>query len=251
LIIIGGIYIIESSYEQKIKNKISEMNDKIFFQKQKIESDFTLIIKSQEGFIILPEWKTLEYYNLFDSKIGGIPQNVELNKRNIAKYMIHEYGFQSFGITTLDGQMYLLEPFTDQLALSKYNFVDREWFQGVLNSKETFVSDVFVSASTNHPIIVMSTPLFSESGDLIGMWGGGIDLEFLISYLDSFRDKNISIILVDNNDIVIADIPDVNYHEKASDSLLRFQLNENTHFYDYDSNTHVFHSIIKLQTKEW
>jgi hypothetical protein len=180
LIIIGGIYIIESSYEQKIKNKISEMNDKIFFQKQKIESDFTLIIKSQEGFIILPEWKTLEYYNLFDSKIGGIPQNVKLNKQNIAKYMINEYGFQSFGITTLDGQMYLLEPFTDQLALSKYNFVDREWFQGVLNSKEIFVSDVFVSASTNHSIIVMSTPLFSESGDLIGMWGCGIDLEFLI-----------------------------------------------------------------------
>jgi len=82
------------------------MNDKIFFQKQKIESDFTLIIKSQEGFTILPEWKTLEYSNLFDSKIDGIPQNVELNKRNIAKYMINEYGFQSFGITTLDGKMY-------------------------------------------------------------------------------------------------------------------------------------------------
>ena len=97
----------------------------------------------------------------------------------------------------------------------------------------------------------MSTPLFSEDGKMIGMWGGGIDLEFLTSYLDTFRDKNMSIILVDNNDIVIADANDVNYHEKAPDDLLRFQSNENTHFYDSDLNTHVFHIIIKLQTKEW
>ena len=69
------------------------MNDKIFFQKQKIESDFKLIIKSQEGFTTLPEWKILEHSDLFDSEIGGISQNIELNKRYIARYLINEFGF--------------------------------------------------------------------------------------------------------------------------------------------------------------
>ena len=107
-IILGGVYIIESSYEQKVDRRISEMEDKIIFQKQKIESDFAMIIKAQEGFTHLPEWKVLAHADLFDESIGGIPQDVENNKRTIARNFIDEYGFQSFGITTLDGQMYLL-----------------------------------------------------------------------------------------------------------------------------------------------
>lgn len=250
-IILGGVYIIESSYEQKVDRRISEMEDKIIFQKQKIESDFAMIIKAQEGFTHLPEWKVLAHADLFDESIGGIPQDVENNKRTIARNFIDEYGFQSFGITTLDGQMYLLEPFSDQLSLSKFNFSDREWFQGVLNSDETFVSEVFVSSATNHPIIVISTQMYSEDGDLIGMWGGGMDLEFLTAYLDNFRDTNTSIILVDSNDIIIADTNDVNYHGKASDDLLKFTPNSKIHVFDSELGVHVFHTTVKLQTKEW
>ena len=251
LIIIGGVYIIESSYEQKVDQRISEMEDKIFLQKQKIESDFAMIIKAQEGFAKQPDWKTLPHADLFDESIGGIPEDVEPNKRKTARYFIEQFGFQSFGITTLDGKMYLLEPFSDQLSLSKLNFSDREWFQGVLNSKETFVSEVFVSSATNHPIIVISTQLYSEGGDLIGMWGGGMDLEFLTLYLDGFRDKNTSITLVDNNEIVIVDTDDATYHGTASQDLLKFATDANVYSYDSDLGLHVFHTTVKLQTKEW
>ena len=182
-IIIGGVYIIESSYEQKVDQKISEMEDKLIFQKQQIESNFENTIKAQEGFVNLKGWKSLDYSEDYNSEIGGIPQEIEKEKRNSARHMIEEFGFQSFGITTLDGRMYFLEPFDDQLSLSKFNFGDREWFQGVLSNKETYVSDVFISSATNHPIIVISTPLFSQEDEIIGMWGGGIDLEFLNSYL--------------------------------------------------------------------
>lgn len=251
LIILGGVYIIESSYEQKVDQKLLEMEDKIFLQKQKIESDFAIIIKAQEGIAKQPEWKTLPHADLFDESIGGIPEDVESNKRTTARYFIDEFGFQSFGITTLDGQMYLLEPFSDQLSLSKFNFADREWFQGVLNSKETFVSEVFVSSATNHPIIVISTQLYSEEGDLIGMWGGGMDLEFLTLYLDNFRDEDTSIILLDNNGIVIANTDDVTEHGKASENYLKFASNPNAYFYDSDLDLHVFHTTVKLQSKEW
>ncbi|MBA4461748.1 MAG: GHKL domain-containing protein [Nitrosopumilaceae archaeon] len=251
LIILGGVYIIESSYEQKVDQKLLEMKDKIFLQKQKIESDFAIIIKAQEGIAKQPEWKTLPHADLFDESIGGIPEDVESNKRTTARYFIEEFGFQSFGITTLDGQMYLLEPFSDQLSLSKFNFADREWFQGVLNSKETFVSEVFVSSATNHPIIVISTQLYSEEGDLIGMWGGGMDLEFLTLYLDNFRDEDTSIILLDNNGIVIANTDDITEHGKASENFLKFASNPNAYFYDSDLDLHVFHTTVKLQSKEW
>ncbi|MFB5607405.1 MAG: ATP-binding protein [Candidatus Nitrosomaritimum yanchengensis] len=250
-IIIGGVYIIESSYEQKVDQKISEIKDKLVFQKQQIESNFQNTIKAQEGFGNLDEWKSLIHTDSYNSEIGGIPQDFEKEKRKAAKYMIEEFGFQSFGITSLDGKMYFLEPFEDQLSLSKYNFADREWFQGVLNSQETYVSDIFISSATNHPIIVISTPLFSQEGNIIGMWGGGIDLEFLTSYLHNLQDKSTSVILIDNNDIVIADTRDFDYHGKAPQSLLISESTQSGYSFDKELDSHVFHTSIKIKNKEW
>jgi signal transduction histidine kinase len=251
LILISAVYLVEYSYEESKNHEILMVADKLFFQKQKIESDFTLMIKAQNGFTHQQEWKSLDQLDLFDSMMGGIPENAESEKRNIARYLINEFGFQSFGITTVDGRMYLLEPFEAQLSLSKHNFADREWFQGVLNSKDVFISDVFISAASNHPVIVISAPLFSEDDSLIGMWGGGIDLEFLTSYLNEFQKKSMSTILIDNNNQVIADTRDSDYHGKAFDYLLRSESNKNNYSFDIDSDMHVFHTTIKLKNKEW
>ncbi len=250
-IIIGGVYIIESSYEQKVDLKISEVQDKLVFQKQQIESNFENTIKAQEGFASMAEWKSLHHQDLYDSEIGGIPQDVEQVKRDSAKYMIEKFGFQSFGITSLDGQMYLLEPYEDQLSLSKFNFADREWFQGVLTTKDTYVSDVFISSATNHPIIVISTPMFSEQGNLIGMWGGGIDLEFLTTYLHDLQDNSTSVILIDNNDLVIADTSNFNYHEKAPAYILNSRQIQDEYIFDTELDAHVFHTEINLKNKKW
>ena len=232
MILIDGIYITDSTYDSKINHEISTVSNKLSFQKQKIESDFALLIKTQEGFTKLHDWKYLDNLNSINSTIGGIPENEEYEKRDIARYLIKEFGFQSFGITSVDGRMYLLEPFKDQLSLSKYNFADREWFKGVLNSKNTFISDVFVSSATNHPVIVISAPLFSEKGDLIGIWGGSIDLEFLTSYLRDLHETYTSVVLVDDNDLVISDTSDYSYHEKPFDYLLNLKPSQKMYLFD-------------------
>ena len=250
-LILAGVYIVESSYEQKVDLKISEIKDKLVFQKKQIESNFEYVIKTQEGFSKMDKWKSLDHVDSYDSEIGGIPQELEKEKRHSANYLVEEFGFQSFGITTPDGKMYLLEPFEDQLSLSKINFKDREWFQGVLKNEETYVSDVFISSATNHPIIVISSPLFSQGGDLIGMWGGGIDLEFLTSYLHKLQDNSTSVILVDNNDLIIADTRDFNYHGLAPNHLLLSESTQKGYSFDHDLDLHVFYTTIKLKNKEW
>jgi len=249
--LVDGIHITDSTYASKIDNEISTISDKLSFQKQKIESDFTMLIKTQEGFAKLPDWKYLNRLNFVNSTIGGIPENEEYEKRNVASYLINEFGFQSFGITSVDGQMYLLEPFKDQLSLSKYNFADREWFKGVLNSENTFISDVFVSSATNHPVIVVSAPLFSEQGDLIGMWGGSVDLEFLTSYLDNLHEASTSVVLIDENDLVISDTSNYKYHGKSPDYLLNSKSSQNNYSFDTDSGQHIFHTVVQLQNKQW
>ena len=95
------------------------------------------------------------------------------------------------------------------------NFSDREWFQGVQRTKATYLSDVFISAASENPIVVISTPVFSEDGKLIGMWGGSLDLGYLTGFFSEIKKEKSSIFLIDQNDIIIVHLnPSNSNHDK-------------------------------------
>ena len=253
-VILGtAVFLIESTYQNMQERELEEISDSVIFQKQKIVSDFDLFFNAVEEYPALPEWKNLSHTAEINETFGGIPENEEKSKRIAARFLISDFGFQSFGLTLLDGRMYLLEPFEHQQNLSKMNFSDREWFQGVLKNQKTYVSNVFISDATSHPIIVISTPVFSEDGKIIGMWGGSLDIEYLTEFLESVKKKNSSILLVDENMVTIADTRDFSAHEmiqdekiikileKGSESSAIFKQNE-----DY-----FFVSNIKIGNKNW
>lgn len=243
----------ETSYQNFENKELSEVKNNISFQKLKIISDFNYLSNAVEAYPKISEWHRLSSVDKINEKIGGIPELDEISKRTAAKFLISDFGFQSFGITLATGEMYFLEPFEHQANLSKLNFSDREWFQGVLTTQSTYVSDVFISAASNHPIIVISTPVFSNDGEIIGMWGGSLDLEYLTSFFNEVKMENSVVLLIDENDITIANTEDFDAHEIIKDESLTKVLSEykNNLIYLRDNEDHIFIDNIEIGNKNW
>jgi len=253
-IILGAsIYVVEIASQEIVAHEIDEVKSLIVFQKQKIISDFNYHSNAVEAYPKLSEWKTLPDIDKINEENGGISDSDEAPKRVAAKFLISDFGFQSFGITLPDGRMYFLEPFEHQSNLSKVNFSDREWFQGVISTQSTYISDVFISAASNHPIIVISTPIFSNDGKIIGMWGGSLDLDYLTSFFNEVKKENSSILLIDENNTIIAN---TGYSE--SDQISKNELSignipkdGNDIIYFLDNDQHFFISNIEIGNKNW
>lgn len=122
-----AIYVMETSYQNFEGEELSEVKNNISFQKLKIISDFDYLSNAVEAYPKLSEWHILSNIDKINEKNGGIPELDEISKRTAAKFLISDFGFQSFGITLSNGEMYFLEPFEHQANLSKLNFSDREW----------------------------------------------------------------------------------------------------------------------------
>jgi|GEM_PF-1724968 len=253
-IILGlAIFLMEESYQNFQERELNEFNTITSIQKEKISSDFNYLFNVVETYPALPEWRTLPSIEKIEQKNGGISEFDELSKRQAAKFLISNVGFQSFGITLTDGRMYFLEPFDHQSNLSKMNFSDREWFQGVLKNEDTYVSDVFISDATGHPIIVISTPVFSKDGQIIGMWGGSLDIEYLTKFFENIKKKNSATVLIDQKNITIADTRNENFHEKFSDNsiinVMDGRINDSGYI-NFDK-TYFFIDDIKIGNKNW
>jgi len=253
-VILGtAIFITETSYQHVLERELNEIGVVSTIQKEKIVSDFNYLFNAVEAHPNLTDGKTLYSLDKVEEKNGGIPESEETSKREAAKFLISNFGFQSFGITLNDGRMYLLEPYEHQENLSKTNFSDREWFQGVLSSKETYVSDVFISDASKHPIIVISTPIFSNEGEVIGMWGGSLDIEYLSGFFEGTKKKNLSVILLDEKNTIIADTRNFDHNEAISDEMIENivvnQTSKSPHI--KENNNYVFISNIEVGKKQW
>ena len=58
------------------------------------------------------------------------------------------------------------EPYKDKEQLPRINFADREWYKGVVNNNQTYVSSIFLSALINAPAIAIAVPVYSLKSDL-------------------------------------------------------------------------------------
>jgi signal transduction histidine kinase len=253
-IILGiSIYAVETSSQKIIDNEIEEVKKLIMIQKQKIVSDFNYHSNAVETYPKLSEWGILSSIDKINEASGGISDSEEVSKRVAAKFLISELGFQSFGITLTDGRMYLLEPFEHQSNLSKVNFSDREWFQGVVSTQSTYISDVFISAASNHPIIVISTPMFSNDDELIGMWGGSLDLDYLTNFFNEVKKDESSILLVDENNTIIANTENSESNQITKNRLLNKIIPNDGEdvIYFLDNEKHVFINNIEIGNKNW
>lgn len=182
---------------------------------EKVESILEILSK-------LPEIKNLSYANQVHTGtdgIPGIPSELDIEKRQIANYLLSEYpqDFVSVFFQLPNGDVYLLEPYERQQNLSASNLSFRDYYQGVIATNNTFLGNVIISASSGLKQVQLAVPLYNEDSfkrndsntenSISGILSTGLNLQSFDKILGSVNltDTNIeSIVLLDGNGIIIA-----------------------------------------------
>jgi cache domain-containing protein len=135
----------------------------------------------------LPQVKSAPYASSISSEFNGVPQDVDMPKRQVAQDILDtDKDFEVIYFLMPNGDMYLEEPYSRQENLTRSNFAFRDYYRGALNSQDTYLGDVIISASTGRPQTNIAVPMYSENnGTLVGVWAGGLNLTTLSNSLQS------------------------------------------------------------------
>lgn len=197
-------------------NEIQRMNEEITKTKtngvQALSSRFELRLQYVTGLMelssqIFPMTKPPTYSNLISDQLKGIPQDADIEKREIARNIFDkklelEYVFYAMP----NGDIYFLEPFSSQVKLSQLNFAFRDWYQGAIDTGSTYVSEVYVSANEKHNVIAIAVPIHNDIDQTLnGLFVGALDLGAVQRSLSqiSHRQNEYFLIVDHNNNIVV------------------------------------------------
>ena len=101
-----------------------------------------------------------------------------------------------------DGHPVLSKPaksFEDSATLR-----DREYFRETMETRTSHVSDVFVGRASLQPVVAITAPLFTKSGDLFGILSGSLRLSHFEKFKENYRTlTNASILILDQHNRVI------------------------------------------------
>jgi hypothetical protein len=126
-----------------------------------------------------PPVRNISYANLIGTEFMGIPESSDIGKRNTAKYLLkNEPILGGVYFTLPNGDVYMGEPYSAQKQLPRLNFADRDWYKGVSKTNETYISSVFLSASTRAPATAIAVPVYQDDSriKLAGYWVGIINI---------------------------------------------------------------------------
>ena len=199
-------------------------NDEIILNllSQAIENKLEKVKSIIEILSTLPEIRNLSYATHIQSDtdgIPGIPSELDIEKRQIANYILSEYpqDIVSVFFQLPNGDVYLLEPYERQQNLSSSNLSFRDYYQGVMATNDTFLGNVIVSASSGLKQVQFAVPLYNEDSfkknnsntetSISGILSTGLNLQSFDKILGSVNlthTNNERIVLLDGNGVIIA-----------------------------------------------
>ena len=92
--------------------------------------------------------------------------------------------------------------------MTRNNFAFRDYYKGAIDTNDTYLGNIIISASSGLPQVNMAVPVYSENNEtLIGVWAGGLNLT-------AFNESPQSLNLTNNERIVYVD----QYGYKVADS---------------------------------
>jgi hypothetical protein len=149
-----------------------------------------------------PTVRNISYADLISTEFMGIPESSDIEKRNIAKYLLKNESILGGVYFTLpNGDVYLGEPYSAQKQLPRINFADRDWYKGVSKTNETYISSVFLSASTRAPATAIALPVYQDDSKLklVGYWVGIINIGPLWKTIkDDYLSEGQELIVIDH-----------------------------------------------------
>ena len=159
----------------------------------------------------LPQVKSAPNASSISPELHGISRDVDMPKRKVAQDILDtNKDFQVIFFLLPNGDVYLIEPYSQQQNLTGNNFAFRDYYKGALESRNTYLSDVIISAALGRPQANIAVPMYSEnSGTLVGLWAGGLNLTGLSESLQSLNltnnDDEERIVIVDQQGQKIVD----------------------------------------------
>jgi Cache domain len=178
----------------------------------------------------LPEVKKLPFPSSINTTLHGIPKDTDLAKRKVAQDILSKYNdFTVIFFIMPNGNMYMEEPYSRQLNLTKTNFAFRDYYKGAVSTHNTYLGNIIISASSGLSQANIAVPIYlSENNNsnrsLVGVWSGGLDLEVFNKLLQSLN-------LTDNERIVYVD----QHGQKIADSDKKQSINQNETFANFQS----------------
>jgi hypothetical protein len=179
----------------------------------------------------LPEVTNVSYANMITEKFMGIPQNLDLQKRGIARDILEKNeDIASIFFVIPKGDTYIGEPYPDQQQLPRLNYADRDWYKGVTRTNDTYTSAVFLSAAIHVPAIAMAVPVYGNKVNqtlppsIVGYWVGIINPVKINEDISGFNllNSNNKILLIDHNGTHVFESlawPKINVTSSSSSSL--------------------------------
>jgi C4-dicarboxylate-specific signal transduction histidine kinase len=194
----------------------------------------------------LPQVKSAPYASSISPELHGIPRDVDMPKRQVAQDILDtDKDLEVIYFLMPNGDMYLVEPYSRQENLTRNNFAFRDYYRGAIDTGDTYLSDILISASTGRPQANIAVPIYSENnGTLVGLLGGGLNITMLSNSLQSLNltNNNERVVYVDQQGQKIAD----SHSQSSSSSLLT--LNNTTSSNESFADLQAFRNAINGQS---
>ncbi len=191
----------------------------------------------------LPQVKNLSYANSISSELHGIPKDIDIAKRKVAQDILTaDRDLQVINLLMPNGDTYMVEPYSRQQNLTGFNFAFRDYYKGAVRTADSYLGEVFISASSGLPQSNIAVPLYSSASNnngnssnmtLLGVWAGGLNLTTFSETLQSLNLTNGErVVYIAQNGLKVAD------SDKQS-----FRTNQNESF----SNLQAFDKVLQEQ----
>ena len=222
---ISSIYAQDTQYYNNTnENNNSSILHELKNVKTILESKVTKLATALQIASNLPQILQPPDVNLIDPKVKGIPEDADIEKRKIAKILLDQFkDINSILYYFNNGDIYFDEPFHDQLNLTATNFAFRDYYQGVNQTKKTYLSDAILSKATGLNLAVIATPVINHQNEPIGILLGTININNYDKFLQSLNlQNNTRLVLIDKNGAKLGD----SYKNETSISTKSFAKKE-------------------------
>jgi len=198
---------------QHFNNNINENNNSSLLIneltniKNILESKVTKLVTALQIASNIPQILQPPDINLINSKINGIPEDADIEKRKIAKILLNQFNeFSSIVFSLNNGDVYFVESFERQLNLTTNNLSFRDYYQVVNQTKKTYLSDAIISKATGRNLAVIATPVINKENDMRGILYGSINFNNYDKFLQSLNlQNNTRLVLIDKTGVKIGD----------------------------------------------
>ena len=193
----------------------------------------------------LPEINSAPFASSISPELHGIPRDADMPKRQVAQDILNtDKDFEVIFFLMPNGDVYLIEPYLRQENQTRNNFAFRDYYRGALNTGDTYLSDILISASSGRPQANMVVPIYSENnGTLVGLLGGGLNITMLSNSLQSLNltSNNERVVYIDQQGQKIAD----SASQSSSSSLIS---NNNTSSNESFADLQAFKNAVNGQS---